>query len=72
MRSSINEDTKVLLDEPIESAFLDLKINYSNFNNVEFINKAIDIKKGKKKIYSVNPANYDYYKKNIRAKMSAG
>mgnify|MGYP001162268114 CR=1 FL=1 len=68
LRSSINEDTKVLLVEPIESAFLDLKNNYSNFNNVEFINKAIDIKKGKKKIYSVNPANYDYYKKKYQSK----
>ncbi len=67
LRNSINKDTKVLLVEPIKSAFLDLKINYSNFTNVKFINKAIDIKKGKKKIYSVNPTNYDYYKKKYQS-----
>jgi len=68
LRSSINKDTKVLLIEPIESAFLDLKNNYSDFTNVEFINKAIDIEKGKKKIYSVNPTHYDYYKKKYNSK----
>jgi len=67
LRSSINKDTKVLLIEPIESAFLDLKNNYSDFTNVEFINKAIDIEKGKKKIYSVNPTHYDYYKKKYNS-----
>ena len=67
LRSSINKDTKVILVEPIESVFLDLKNNYSDFTNVEFINKAIDIKKGKKKIYSVNPVNYDYYKKKFQS-----
>lgn len=67
LRSSLNEDTTVLLIEPIESAFLDLKKNYSNFTNVQFINKAIDIKKGKKKIYSVNPINYNYYKKKFKS-----
>lgn len=68
LRSSINKDTKVLLIEPIESAFLDLKNNYSDFTNVEFINKAIDIEKGKKKIYSVNPTHYDYYEKKYKSK----
>jgi len=68
LRSSINKDTKVLLIEPIESAFLDLKNNYSDFTNVEFINKAIDIEKGKKKIYSVSPTHYDYYKKKYNSK----
>ena len=68
LRSSINKDTKVLLIEPIESAFLDLKNNYSDFTNVEFINKAIDIEKGKKKIYSVNPTHCDYYKKKYKSK----
>ena len=63
LRDSINKDTKVLLIEPIKSAFAELKKNYSNFINIEFINKAIDINKGKKKIYSVNPKHYDYYKK---------
>ena len=48
-RDSINKDTKVLLVEPIKSAFSELKKNYSDFTNVEFINKAIDITKGKKK-----------------------
>jgi len=67
LRSSINKDTKVILVEPIESAFLDLKNNYSNFTNVEFVNKAIDIEKGKKKIYSVNPTHYDYYKKKYKS-----
>ena len=67
LRSSINKDTKVILVEPIESVFLDLKNNYSDFTNVEFINKAIDIKKGKKKIYSVNPSNYDYYEKKYQS-----
>ena len=67
LRSSINKDTKVILVEPIESAFLDLKNNYSDFTNVEFINKAIDIEKAKKKIYSVNPTHYDYYKKKYNS-----
>ena len=53
LRDSINKDTKVLLIEPIKSAFSELKKNYSNFINIEFINKAVDINKGKKKIYSV-------------------
>ena len=55
LRSSLNEDTTVLLIEPIESAFLDLKKNYYNFTNVQFINKAIDIKKGKKKFIQLIP-----------------
>ena len=67
LRSSINEETKVLLVEPIESAFWDLKNNYSSFTNIEFINKAVDIKKGIKKIFSVNPAHYDYYKTNYKS-----
>ena len=67
LRVSMNEDTKVLLVEPIESAFLDLKKNYSSFTNVEFINKAVDIKKGIKKIFSVNPVHYDYYKKKYKS-----
>ena len=33
LRSSINKDTKVILVEPIESAFLDLKNNYSPYSN---------------------------------------
>ena len=49
LRDSINKDTKVILVEPIKSAFSELKKNYSDFTNVEFINKAIDIKNGKKK-----------------------
>lgn len=68
LRDSINKDTKVLLIEPIKSAFAELKKNYSNFINIEFINKAVDINKGKKKIYSVNPKHYDYYKKKYDSK----
>lgn len=68
LRDSINKDTKVLLIEPIKSAFSELKKNYSNFINIEFINKAVDINKGKKKIYSVNPKHYDYYKKKYDSK----
>ncbi len=66
-RDSINKDTKVLLVEPIKSAFSELQKNYSDFTNVKFINKAIDITKGKKKIYSVNPKYYDYYKKKYNS-----
>jgi len=50
LRGSINKDTKIVLVEPIESAFSELKKNYSDFTNVEFVNKAIDINNGKKKI----------------------
>jgi len=45
LRESINKDTKVLLVEPIESAFIELKKNYSGYNNVKFINKALYNKK---------------------------
>ena len=72
LRSSINKDTKILLVEPIESAFLDLKNNYSDFTNVEFINKAIDIKKGKKKFIQLILRIMIIIKKNIRVKMLAG
>tara|TARA_Y100000389_G_C17468242_1_gene527738 strand:- start:5932 stop:6705 length:774 start_codon:yes stop_codon:yes gene_type:complete len=68
LRDSINKDTKVLLVEPIKSAFTELKKNYSDFINVEFINQAIDVESGKKKIYSVNPNFYDYYKKKYNTK----
>ncbi len=68
LRGSINKDTKIVLVEPIESAFSELKKNYSDFTNVEFVNKAIDINNGKKKIYSVNPKYYDYYKKRFNSK----
>ena len=67
LRNSINKNTKVLLVEPIKSAFLELKKNYSDYNNVEFINKALDIKQGKKKIYSVNPDYYENYKKKYES-----
>ena len=67
LRSSINKDTKILLVEPIKSAFLELKKNYSDYNNVEFINKALDTKQGKKKIYSVNPDYYENYKKKYES-----
>ena len=68
LRESINKDTKVLLVEPIESAFIELKKNYSDFTNVEFVNQAVDVDNGKKKIYSVNPKHYDYYKKKYNSK----
>jgi FkbM family methyltransferase len=68
LRSSINKDTKAVLVEPIESAFTELKKNYSGFTNVEFVNKAIDINNGKKNIYSVNPKYYDYYEKKFNSK----
>jgi FkbM family methyltransferase len=67
LRESINKDTKVLLVEPIESAFIELKKNYSGYNNVKFINKALDVNRGKKSIYTVNPEHYDYYKKKYKS-----
>ena len=66
LRTSINADTNVLLVEPIKSAFEQLEKNYSSFKNVKFINKAIDINKGKKNIFSVNPKYYNFYQKNTK------
>jgi len=66
LRTSINIDTNLLLVEPIKSAFEQLKKNYSDFKNVRFVNKAIDIKSGKKDIFSVNPKYYDFYKKKYQ------
>lgn len=68
LRDSINKDTAVLLVEPIKSAFSELKKNYSNFVNVKFVNKAIDISNDKKKIYSVDPKYYEYYERKYNAK----
>tara|TARA_Y100000816_G_scaffold236684_1_gene182577 strand:- start:364 stop:1131 length:768 start_codon:yes stop_codon:yes gene_type:complete len=68
LRTSINADTNVLLVEPIKSAFEELEKNYSNFKNVKFINKAIDINKGKKNIFSVNPKYYNFYQKKYQEK----
>ena len=36
--------------------------------NVKFVNKAIDIKSGKKDIFSVNPKYYDFYEKKYQSK----
>ena len=66
LRTSINIDTNLLLVEPIKSAFEQLKKNYSGFKNVRFVNKAIDIKSGKRDIFSVNPKYYDFYKKKYQ------
>ena len=66
LRTSINTDTNVLLVEPIKSAFEQLEKNYSNYKNVKFINKAIDINKGKKNIFSVNPKYYSFYQKKYQ------
>ena len=67
LRDSIAKDTKVLLVEPIESAFVELKKNYLGYQNVKFINKAIDILNGKKTIYLVNPKYYQHYKKKYKS-----
>ena len=68
LRSSINIDTNLLLVEPIKSAFDQLEKNYSNYKNVKFINKAIDVVTGKKNIFSVNPKYYDFYEKKYKSK----
>ena len=67
MRTSINTDTNVLLVEPIKSAFEQLEKNYSGYKNVKFVNKAIDIKSGKRDIFSVNPKYYDFYEKKYQS-----
>ena len=68
LRTSINTDTNVLLVEPIKSAFEQLEKNYSSYKNVKFVNKAIDIKSGKREIFSVNPKYYDFYEKKYQSK----
>ena len=68
LRTSINTDTNVLLVEPIKSAFEQLEKNYSGYKNVKFVNKAIDIKSGKREIFSVNPKYYDFYEKKYQSK----
>ena len=68
LRTSINTDTNVLLVEPIKSAFEQLEKNYSGYKNVKFVNKAIDIKSGKRDIFSVNPKYYDFYEKKYQSK----
>ena len=68
LRSSINIDTNLLLVEPIKSAFDQLEKNYSNYKNVKFINKAIDVVTGKKNIFSVNPKYYNFYEKKYKSK----
>jgi len=68
LRSSINIDTNLLLVEPIKSAFDELEKNYSGYKNVKFINKAIDVAKGKKNIFSVDPKYYDFYQKKYQNK----
>ena len=68
LRTSINTDTNVLLVEPIKSAFEQLEKNYSSYKNVKFVNKAIDIKSGKRDIFSVNPKYYDFYEKKYQSK----
>ena len=68
LRSSININTNLLLVEPVKSAFDQLEKNYSNYKNVKFINKAIDVVNGKKNIFSVNPKYYDFYEKKYKSK----
>ena len=68
LRSSINIDTNLLLVEPIKHAFDQLQKNYSSYKNVKFINKAIDVKTGKKNIFSVKPKHYDFYEKKYKSK----
>jgi len=68
LRSSINIDTNLILVEPIKSAFEQLEKNYYGYKNVKFINKAIDVVKGKKNIFSVNPKYYDFYEKKYESK----
>ena len=68
LRTSINTDTNVLLVEPIKSAFEQLEKNYSGYKNVKFVNKAIDIKSGKREIFSVNPKYHDFYEKKYQSK----
>ena len=67
LRNSINTNTNVLLVEPIKSAFEQLEKNYSGYKNVKFVNKAIDIKSGKRDIFSVNPKYYDFYEKKYQS-----
>ena len=68
LRNSINTNTNVLLVEPIKSAFEQLEKNYSGYKNVKFVNKAIDIKSGKRDIFSVNPKYFDFYEKKYQSK----
>lgn len=68
LRPSINIDTNLILVEPIKSAFEQLEKNYCGYKNVKFINKAIDVVKGKKNIFSVNPKYYDFYEKKYESK----
>lgn len=54
-----NKQWKAVLVEPIPGAFEDLKINYNNRENIQFVNTAINKKTGPIQIWTV-----PYHKKN--------
>lgn len=60
---NLNKSIEAILIEPIESAFNKLKNNYLGYDNLRFLNIAVDITSQKKKIYSVNDDYHNYYKK---------
>ena len=50
-----------LLLEPIKKYFLDLKNNYSNYDNVRFENSALSINNEILYLYKVNPVHFNKY-----------
>ena len=61
LRKCLNKNLEVIFIEPIPSAFKRLKYNYRNFKKSIFLNTAVDTKKHKKKIFSVDRSYSKYY-----------
>ena len=63
--SSIIKKNKLsaILLEPLNENYVKLKINYSEYENVKLINKAVDVKDGKRTIFKIKNIHFDYYKK---------
>lgn len=66
LKSSINDETNLILLEPIKNAFLRLKENYKNFKNAKLINAAVDVNNQEKVIYTINTNFFEYYKKKYK------
>lgn len=61
LHKCLKTTSKVLFVEPIPSAFIRLKHNYKNYKKAIFLNAALDIKKTKKKIFSIDPRFSSHY-----------
>ena len=61
LRKCLNKNLEIIFIEPIPSAFKRLKYNYRNFKKSIFLNNAVDTKKLKKKIFSIDPSCSKYY-----------